>query len=147
MPWPGNGPSEKVLDGVAREASPVTCSCTAESLSAPAGEIVVLRVGGEVDMLTLPELAAALDGSLDQRPAHLVVDLARLRFCSARGMGLLVRAGATAVERGIDYAVCCVPAQIDRVWGELWAAELPVRYPSAAAAVTAIRARHARSPN
>lgn len=143
---PGNGVSEDILHGADREAALATCSCTTESLSSPAGEIMVLWVGGDVDLLTSPELEAALDSSLDQHPAHLVVGLARLRFCSARGMGLLIRAGVTAAERGIGYAVCDVPPLLDRVWGKLWDGELPVRYPSVAAAVTAIRARDAPWP-
>lgn len=143
---PGNDSSEDALHAVDRETAPATCSCTTEFLSSPTGEIIVLRVGGEVDLLTAPELEAALDDTLDQRPAHLVVGLAGLRFCSARGMGLLIRAGATAAERGIGYAVCSVPRLLDRVWGELWNGELPACYPSIAVAVTAIRAGHVPRP-
>lgn len=103
----------------------------------------MLRVAGEVDLLTIPVLQAAVDHQLDRRPAHVVVDLTGLQFCSARGMGLLVHAGATAAERGVDYVLAGMPPQLDRVWGELWPRELPARYPSTAVAVTAIRADHA----
>jgi uncharacterized protein (UPF0218 family) len=36
-------------------------SCTTQSLPCSAGEIIVLRVEGEVDLCTLPILQAALD--------------------------------------------------------------------------------------
>ncbi len=143
---PSDDAPEELFRGGTREPASVTASFTAEALPAPAGEIIVLRLGGEVDLLTVPELAAALDGSLDQRPAHLVVDLARLQFCSARGMGLLVRADVTAAERRIGYAISAIPRRLHRIWNQLWQAEMPPCYPSTAAAVTAIRAASAHRP-
>ncbi|HVE97183.1 MAG TPA: STAS domain-containing protein [Pseudonocardiaceae bacterium] len=115
-------------------------SCNTQSLPCSAGEIIVLRVEGEVDLCTLSILQAALDYGLDQQPAHLVVDLARMTFCSARGLDLLTRTGRTTAGKATGYAVSGVPPQIDRVWTLVWDGDLPVRYHSTAAAVTAIRA-------
>jgi hypothetical protein len=64
---------------------PAWCSCTAKSLRCSAGEITVLRVEGEVDLCTLPNLQVALDGSFERRPAHLVVDLAGVTFAPSGG--------------------------------------------------------------
>ncbi len=114
-------------------------SCNTESLLCSAGEIIVLRVGGEVDLCTVPILRAALDDGLDQHPAHLVVDLAQMIFCSARGLDLLTQTGRTAAEKATGYAVSGVSPQIDRIWTLVWDGDLPVRYRSTAAAVTAIR--------
>lgn len=142
---PYEAPLEELDNGVDRRvAAPTVCSCTSESLSSPAGEISVLRVYGEVDMLTVPQLVAALDYHLGRRPAHLVVDLAGLTFCSARGMGLFVHAGATAADCGIGYAISGVLPQLDRLWHALWPGELPACYPSTAAAVAALRAHTVR---
>ncbi|MQA15179.1 MAG: STAS domain-containing protein [Pseudonocardiaceae bacterium] len=135
------------LDVGGHQAPAAACSCTTESLPSPAGELTVLRVGGEVDLLTTPVLRAALDYHLDRRPAHLLVDLARLRFCSARGMGLLVHARVTATKRGIEYAISAVPSRLGRLWDELWPGELPDCYPSTAAAVAALRAHHVPRPD
>lgn len=115
-------------------------SCTTESLLCSAGEIIVLRVGGEVDLCTLPILRAALDDGLNQHPAHLVVDLTRMSFCSARGLTVLTQTGRTAAEKETGYAVSGTSPQIDRIWPLVWDDDLPVRYRSTAAAVTAIRA-------
>jgi anti-anti-sigma factor len=118
------------------------CSCAAMSLVSSAGEIIVLRVAGEVDLSTLPVLQAALTGSLAREPRHLVVDLSGLIFCSVRGATLLVQAGRTAASHGTGYAVTAVPGQVIRVWLLLWpAGDLPIRYPTSAAGVrTAVAA-------
>jgi hypothetical protein len=55
----------------------------------PTGSIAVLHMAGDIDMLTLPLVCAALITALDTRPADLVVDLSQVRFCGVRGFGLL----------------------------------------------------------
>jgi anti-anti-sigma factor len=103
-----------------------------------ADEIVVLRVSGEVDLCTLPTLQTALDHSIDQKPAHLVVDLAQMTFCSGRDLDLLAQTRHTAADNAISYTVSGVLSHIDHLWTLFWDSDLPVRYRSAAAAVTAI---------
>ena len=121
------------------------CWCTVESQPSRRGEIVVLRVAGEVDVATLPAVEWAFSRCIARRPRYLVVDLAPLEFCSARGMSLLFDTGVTAREQGFGYAISSVPPHLDRLWQKLWPDELPSLYPSAAAAVLAIRARLART--
>ena len=111
-------------------------SCAIESLQTTAGGIIVLRVSGEVDLCALPILHAALDGSLDQYPAYLVVDLARMTFCFVRGLDLLIQAGRIAAERETGYAVTGVLPQIHRAWTLCWGNDRPIYYRSTAAAVT-----------
>jgi anti-anti-sigma factor len=118
------------------------CECTAVSLGAPPDDVIVVRVAGEVDLLTGPVLQAALADSLARGPCDLLVDLAAMTFCDVRGLSMLVQVGATAAERGVGYAVAAAPRQVRRVWPMLWpAAELPVQYPSAAAGVLAAMTR------
>jgi anti-anti-sigma factor len=122
--------------------SAVWCSfsCTTESLGyCAAGEIIVLRVAGEVDLYTLPVLRAAMDDGLDQHPAHLIIDVSRMTFCSAQGLDLLTQTGHTTTKKAIGYAVSSVLPQIDRIWTLCWDGDLPIRYHSTAAAITAIR--------
>lgn len=120
-------------------------SCSTESLPCTAGEIIVLRVAGEVDLCTLPTLQTALDHSLDQHPAHLVVDLAQMTFCSARGLDLVTQSRHTATEKATRYSVSGAPPYIDRLWTLLWDDDLPVRHRSTAAAVIAIWTAEMRS--
>ncbi len=137
----GDIPNPVTLADINDPAVWCSFSCTTESLRCcAAGEIIVLRVEGEVDLCTLPILRAALDDGLDQHPAHLVVDLGQMTFCSVRGLDLLTQTGRTAAEKATGYAVSGVLPQIARVWTLCWDGYLPVRYRSTAAAVTAIRA-------
>ena len=130
--------------GLVANASTDHASCLwiMESLLlSAAGEIIVLRVTGEVDLVTISVLEAALASNLDRRPAHLVVDLAGLQFCSAQGMGVLFSARTTAAERGVGYAISSVSPRLECLWERLWPDELPTRYHSEAAAVDDIRTR------
>ncbi len=88
----------------------------------------------------VPIVQAALDKSLDQHPAHLVVDLTRMPFCSVRGLALLTQTGRTAAENATGYVISGVLPQIDQVWILCWGDDRPVRYRSTAAVVDAIRA-------
>lgn len=139
-PWQTGLGNRNVSDS--DNVSDICCSfsCTTESLQCSAGEIVVLRVKGELDLCTLPTLQAVLGDSLDRHPAHLVVDLARMTFCSARGLTLLTQADRAAAAKATRYAISAVPPRIDRIWTLLWDGDLPVRYRSIATALTAIRA-------
>lgn len=97
----------------------------------------MLQVKGEVDLGTLPILRAALGDSLDRHPAHLIVDLGRMTFCSAGGLDLLTQTRYIAAENATSYAVSSVPPEIDRIWALVWDGDLPIRHRSTAAAVTA----------
>lgn len=123
------------------EAS-VVCSCHATSVPAPAGEIVVLRVAGEVDRSTLGILQDALTESLARGPCALLVDLSGMTFCHGSGLALLVHAARTAAERGTGYAVSAASTHVERVWAILWPeGELPTRHRTAEAGVVAARSR------
>lgn len=120
----------------------VTCSCIEDFLPSPEGDIVVVRVRGDVDLISIPLLEATLNRSIDRRPAHLIVDLAELQFCSARGMRLLLHAGMTATDQGLGYAVSSAPSLLNRMWEKLFRPDdLPVRYCSVAAAVRSLGAQ------
>jgi anti-sigma B factor antagonist len=125
----------------ARVDAAAACSCTATSIPTPSGEVLVLRVDGEVDLLTVAILQDALTSGLAREPCHLLVDLAELTFCSVRGLRLLVEAGRTAAGQGTGYSVTAATRQINRVWTVLWpVGELPAQYPTAAAGVAAAMA-------
>lgn len=98
----------------------------------------MLRVAGEVDLLTIAVLRAALTSGLARRSCHLLVDLAELTFCSVRGLTLLVEAGRTAAVQGTGYSVTGASRQANRAWTVLWpVSEVPDRYPTAAVGVAA----------
>jgi len=124
------------------------CSCSREILPDPGGDILIVRVAGEVDLLTYPAVAAALTEGVAAKPAHLIVDVAGVGFCCARGLGLfVVETALAAAGEGIGYVLTGLPRQLERLCSVVWAPDfLPVRYPSAARAVSAIR-RSAPAPD
>ena len=111
----------------------------------PVGSIAVLHLAGDIDMLTLPLVRAALITALDTRPADLVVDLSEVRFCGVRGFGLLAAMAATTARCGIGYAVAGVGPHLDRAATRAWFGQRLCRHPTTAAAVTATRRTQARS--
>lgn len=124
-----------------RAGAAALCACTATLIPSPAGEILILRVAGEVDLLTVAVLQGALTSGLARGPCHLMVDLAELTFCSVRGLSLLVQAGDTAAGQGTGYSVTAPSRQINRAWATLWpVTELPTRYPAAASGMAAAMA-------
>ncbi|RMI32408.1 anti-sigma factor antagonist [Nocardia stercoris] len=63
------------------------------------GEATVLTVTGEVDLATAPALETAIDATLADNPANLIIDLARVTFLASAGMAALVAAYRRAGER------------------------------------------------
>jgi anti-sigma B factor antagonist len=104
------------------------------------GIIVVLRMGGEIDMLNQPELQTALADTLTRRPRHLVVDLAAVTFCWVQGLALLAETAAIATGNGTGYALSGLPAALWRHVNLLWGDAFPTTYRTTAIAVSAIRA-------
>lgn len=120
----------------------VTCWCGLDTETGPAGPILVLRVAGEIDMLTVPLVRTALRTAQEQAPGDLVVDLAGVTFCCVRGFALLADAAHAALAAGTRLAVSGLNDHLDRITTILWLDEPMVRYRSVAAAVTAIRIDH-----
>ncbi|MHA6623149.1 STAS domain-containing protein [Pseudonocardia sp. DLS-67] len=135
---PENLASPHVVDLRSRDsAMPFECEPAVES--GPAGNIVVLRLAGEIDLLTIPTVRAALVEAVAQRPADLVIDLAAVSFCCVRGFALLAATAHDAQSSGICCAVSGMRPHLDRVASMLWPEQLCVRIRSVAAAVAAIR--------
>jgi anti-anti-sigma factor len=54
-----------------------------------AGE-AVLRLTGEIDMLTAGRLTAAVGDALSDAPSRVVLDMGGVGFCDSQGLGTLV---------------------------------------------------------
>lgn len=117
------------------------CRFTVTVLPSAEGNIVVLRVTGEIDLCTAGLLEIAVRNVVSQRPEHLIVDLAGVRFCGARGLAVLVDAAA---DHGVRYALSGASPQAERIWTSLWPADLlPIRYPTARVGILAAMAGQA----
>jgi anti-anti-sigma factor len=69
-----------------------------------AGEDTVLRLAGELDVATAPQLRAAIDAARPRR-GTLVLDVAQLSFMDSAGLHLLLDAHAAARAAGHDVVV------------------------------------------
>lgn len=56
------------------------------------GDVRVLTVAGTVDVLTAPQLKAAIAAAAGRSPTAIVVDLTAVEFLASTGMGVLVEA-------------------------------------------------------
>jgi anti-sigma B factor antagonist len=68
------------------------------------GAAVVLKVHGDLDALSTPELAQAIRESLADERAALIVDLSELHFLGSAGMSMLI-AGNEAVGSAQRFGV------------------------------------------
>jgi anti-sigma B factor antagonist len=68
-----------------------------------------LTVRGELDLLTAPELAAAVDAQLAAAPSSLVVDLTGTSFLDSSGARELVRSARAAAAAGVALHVVVPP--------------------------------------
>ena len=64
-------------------------------------DTAVLRVSGEIDMLTTPVLQAAVDKQIAQDIRTLVIDLRPVSFLASSGLAALVEAQRTAQAAGV----------------------------------------------
>lgn len=67
----------------------------------------VLRISGEVDMLTSPVLREALSDHLASGAQRLVLDLNDVPFMGTSGLAVLVEARAGALDKNIDLWLVC----------------------------------------
>lgn len=130
----------------ARE-DPGRCWCTTTAAAFPAGEVLLLRVAGEIDLSSLGLVEEALAAALLRRPIQLVVDLAGVTFCSCRGLRVLLDCSVTAAGHGTGYALSGASRQAERVWGMLRPdGLLPARYRSSGDALVAAEALSRSQP-
>jgi|SRR5690242_15915654 anti-anti-sigma factor len=74
-------------------------------------DVLVVRVSGELDLATAPELDARVRCEVDERrPARLLIDLSRLRFLGLHGIAVFERIRRRAVASHTDVVLVDLPA-------------------------------------
>lgn len=61
---------------------------------------VALRCHGDIDAHTVGELDRAVAGALEGGASHMIVDFTDVGYSSSRGLGILLAARKTILERG-----------------------------------------------
>tara|TARA_Y100000590_G_C14930081_1_gene717143 strand:- start:96 stop:446 length:351 start_codon:yes stop_codon:yes gene_type:complete len=76
----------------------------------------ILRVVGEIDMATGPDLRQHIVGQIQQGNTKLVIDLASVEFIDSTGLGVLIGGLKRARSQGGDLRVSGVQGRIERLF-------------------------------
>ncbi|MCO1594276.1 STAS domain-containing protein [Micromonospora sp. RHAY321] len=79
------------------------------------GDGVCLRLAGELDLSTAPELAAAIDRLSDAGERRVLLDLTDLTFCDSTGMAVFVRGDNRASADGGWLRITGATGRVERV--------------------------------
>jgi anti-sigma B factor antagonist len=74
----------------------------------------IIRVGGEIDMLTAPALRETLLAKVDVPAADVVLDLDGVSFLASTGLGVLVEAAQRAEAAGTALRLVCSSRAVTR---------------------------------
>lgn len=102
--------------------------------------VAVLRVGGDIDLATVPALEAAIDEALVERPTALVIDLSGVDFLASAGLQALV-ATHNNVSESARFAVVANSAATSRPIQLTGLDQIFQLYPTLDEALTAIQTK------
>jgi anti-anti-sigma factor len=103
------------LPGTLGRAEPL-CSNSLDLRVADHGpDARVITVGGEIDTLTAPELAAFVTAQLAAVPL-VVLDLDRVQSLGSAGLAVLVSANELAIREDRHLRLVCQSVMVDRVF-------------------------------
>ncbi|GAA1352861.1 STAS domain-containing protein [Saccharothrix algeriensis] len=106
-------PNVLATSGAGSAAESARTGQVVRSVDRPADGVVVVAAGGEIDMLTAPELRADVLGRLDDGDT-LVLDLSGVSFLGSAGLAVLVEAAQHAKRRGTAFRVVAVARAVTR---------------------------------
>lgn len=96
---------------------------------------VVVRVVGEIDMVTSPRLQTVISEQVAARPTAVVLDLDGTTFLGSSGLAVLVEADEEAREVGVRFAVSASTRDVLRPLEATGLTELMEVHPDVAAAL------------
>ena len=92
----------------------ITLAFTVTYATQDGGE-ACLRLAGELDLSTAPELNAAIDRLTAEGERHLLLDLSELTFCDSTGIAAFVRGDNRAAADGGWLRVTGATGRVARV--------------------------------
>ena len=127
---PGTGPRESaVTDDIADEPMGVDV--------ARSDGAAVIRLSGEIDMLTTPTLRAKVTEELAGSPAVLVLDMLAVDFLGSSGLALLVEALEESRNRSVALRLVANSRPVSRPLQATGLTDLFEMYPSVEDALAA----------
>ena len=76
---------------------------------------VIIRVRGEIDIATTPGLRERLRGLLQPGMGLVILDMSRVSFCDASGLGMLVGTHHHATMLGLTLRLTALPPRTTRL--------------------------------
>ena len=101
------------------------------------GDIVVVSVGGELDMATAPQLQDQITDLLDGGRSRLVFDLTEVSFCDSTGLSVFVRAKNSTDDAGGVVRLAAPQRGVRRILEVSGLVEVLHTYPTVDEAVAA----------
>jgi anti-sigma B factor antagonist len=77
--------------------------------------VAILRGSGKLNMVSAPDLRAAVLSAVEDQFTRIVVDLSRIDFMDSSGLGALVGSLKTARQAGGDLRIAAPSAQVTMV--------------------------------
>ncbi|MBI2566201.1 MAG: STAS domain-containing protein [Candidatus Schekmanbacteria bacterium] len=114
-----------------------------EPLSDAAGSALLVRVSGELDATTAPQLTSEINKSFDATRKSLVIDCAGIGFMNSTALGHLIAYRKLALSRGGCVALVALQARTREVLDLLGALDLFVAVDTLQGALSAIGHRGA----
>ncbi|GAB1688782.1 STAS domain-containing protein [Krasilnikovia sp. M28-CT-15] len=100
-------------------------------------DMVVLSVGGELDMATAPQLQDQIGDLLERGHTRLIFDLAEVSFCDSTGLSVFVRAKNSTDDAGGTVRLAAPQRGVLRILEVSGLVEVLGTYPSVDAAIAA----------
>ncbi len=97
--------------------------------------VPVLRLSGELDLSSVPEVRRAIRAYIDENRVNLIINLTDLEFIDSSGLGVLVGGLARVREKQGEIKLVCANRRILRVFEMTRLTQLFEIYQDEAAAV------------
>ena len=81
-----------------------------------AGNLPVLRLSGELDLNSVPDVRRAIRTLIDEGLVNFIINLSELEFIDSSGLGVLVGGLARVREKQGEVKIACSDKRIVRVF-------------------------------
>ncbi len=113
----------------------------------PTSTSLVIRVAGELDTATAPQLHELLAPRLSSTAETVILDLSELRFMGVAGLELLFHPRRRAAARGMHRSIVDGPVCVERALRAAGWSETVPTFTSVEAAVAGLTGRSRESPS
>jgi anti-anti-sigma factor len=118
--------------------APISCRNLRIDLDRLDGGVTVIRVNGEIDMTSAPEVHRSIEEATTQG-GRLVLDFDEVAFLASAGLSVLVELARSAPERGVSWGVVATGRPVLRPLEAVGLLSIIPLHPTVEDAVAAVR--------